>query len=435
MAKIVCDTSNNECMVHRCQNCPGTAELKAFLDEQLDDINEDQEFHFYKWQSTDRTQLITQTVTVEEYKDFVVECIDELTAHSYISKCQTKYLKDLKEKLPENECIILGDFAENYEYIVQDEIQSYHWCNSGCTLHPVVIYFKSQGKLEHKSFCYLSDDRNHDTCFVYKIPKNLTSYIKTNMPNVEKLHYFSDGYGGQYKNYKNFLNLCLHFKDFGLKTEWFFFTTSHGKSPCDGIGGTVKRTAAKASLQGIKIISVEEMHEFCTAKMKDITFVLIQMETMTALRLILNKRFEVAETVPGTRSFHHYIPLSENTIGFKRTSEDKELQSFNLLSGYSQSSMKQVLIRNLKPTDFVACKYDEFWWVGMVEKVDIHNKDIQIKFMHPHGPSKRFSWPSRDDLCWVPVNNVITNISTPTTRSGRIYDISKEEYNRVINSV
>ena len=155
-------------MVHRCKKCPGTTELKAFLDEKL-------YFHFNKWESTVRSQLITQTVTVEEYKDLVIECIDELTAHSYISKCQTKYLKDLKENLPENECIILGDFSENYEYIVQDKIHSYHWCKSGCTLHPVVIYYMFQGKLEHKSFCFMSDDRNHDICFVYEIQKYLTS--------------------------------------------------------------------------------------------------------------------------------------------------------------------------------------------------------------------------------------------------------------------
>ena len=28
-----------------------------------------------------------------------------------------------------------------------------------------------------------------------------------------------------------------------------FFATSHGKGPCDGVGGTVKRLAARASLQ------------------------------------------------------------------------------------------------------------------------------------------------------------------------------------------
>ena len=47
------------------------------------------------------------------------------------------------------------------------------------------------------------------------------------------MHYFSEGCAGQYINCKNFLNLCLHVNDFGVKCEW--------TSPCDGIGGTVKR--------------------------------------------------------------------------------------------------------------------------------------------------------------------------------------------------
>ena len=38
-------------------------------------------------------------------------------------------------------------------------------------------------------------------------------------------------------------------EDFQMTTEWVFFATSHGKSPCDRIDGTVKRTTARASLQ------------------------------------------------------------------------------------------------------------------------------------------------------------------------------------------
>ena len=37
--------------------------------------------------------------------------------------------------------------------------------------------------------------------------------------------------------------------DFELQATWNYFANSHGKLPCDGIGGTVKRIAAKASLQ------------------------------------------------------------------------------------------------------------------------------------------------------------------------------------------
>ena len=65
----------------------------------------------------------------------------------------------------------------------------------------------------------------------------------------KKVFYFSDGCAGQYKNCKNFMNLCHHSVDFGFEAEWHFFATSHGKGPCDGVGGLLKRMATKASLQ------------------------------------------------------------------------------------------------------------------------------------------------------------------------------------------
>ena len=40
-----------------------------------------------------------------------------------------------------------------------------------------------------------------------------------------------------------------HQKDHNFKAEHHFFATSHGKSPCDGIGGTIKWEAANASLR------------------------------------------------------------------------------------------------------------------------------------------------------------------------------------------
>ncbi len=71
----------------------------------------------------------------------------------------------------------------------------------------------------------------------------MQSYYKKN-------YYFSDGCSSaQYKNCKNFLNLTLHEDNFGIPAEWHFFATSYGKIACDSIGGTVKRLAAKTSLQ------------------------------------------------------------------------------------------------------------------------------------------------------------------------------------------
>ncbi len=63
------------------------------------------------------------------------------------------------------------------------------------------------------------------------------------------LIYFTDGCSAQYKNRNNFYNMTLHEHDFGIPAEWHFYATSHGKSACDGLGGTVKRLVTRASLQ------------------------------------------------------------------------------------------------------------------------------------------------------------------------------------------
>ena len=74
--------------------------------------------------------------------------MEKLTAHSFIAKYQSNYLRECKENLEENEVIILRDFAENYSFVVQDEVQGFHWNNLQCTLHPVAVYYKNGDALQ-----------------------------------------------------------------------------------------------------------------------------------------------------------------------------------------------------------------------------------------------------------------------------------------------
>ena len=69
------------------------------------------------------------------------------------------------------------------------------------------------------------------------------------LPSVKSIEYFSDGCAGQYKNYKNLLNLTYHQQDFKISVNWNFFATSHGKSPCDDLGGAIKRKLTNESLK------------------------------------------------------------------------------------------------------------------------------------------------------------------------------------------
>ena len=100
--------------------------------------------------------------------------------------------------------------------------------------------------------------------------------MKINYPNITILFYFSDGCAGQYKNCKNFINLCHHCDDFGLDAEWIFFVTSHGKSSCDGIGEFVERHVAKRSSQrplNNQILDHKAMISICIEEIKDIEFI------------------------------------------------------------------------------------------------------------------------------------------------------------------
>ena len=83
-----------------------------------------------------REKMVTDVTT---FIDRLLESLQELRPHSFISKGQTRYLNQLKEDLNAQSVIFLGDFAENYSFVVQDEIQNFHWNNSMCTLHPVVV--------------------------------------------------------------------------------------------------------------------------------------------------------------------------------------------------------------------------------------------------------------------------------------------------------
>ena len=178
-------------------------------------------------QTTDRATLLSLTADIPLFVKLLVSCFEKLQAHSFTAKFQSQYLNQLKQNVDQPN-IILGDFAENYAFVVQDEIQSYHWNTQQCSLHQLVIYYKDDNDvLKHISYCFISDNITHDVTYVYKIFQLIIPILKTKFPNLSKLHLFTDGCSGQYESCKSFYNLCQLESEFALKIEWNFFATSH----------------------------------------------------------------------------------------------------------------------------------------------------------------------------------------------------------------
>ena len=70
-------------------------------------------------------------------------------------------------------------------------------------------------------------------------------------------------------------------------------------------------------------------------------------------------------------------------------------------------------IHDLKIGDYVACTYEFEWYASIILDISIDNDDVYVKFMYPKGPSMHFKWPSKEDECWIALNNVLKVLKPP----------------------
>ena len=155
---------------------------------------------------------------------------------------------------------------------------------------------------------------------------------------------------------------------------------------CDGVGGFVKGYITKRSLQRRlhdKILSYQSVLDLCVREIPSITFFSVSQEEMVNVHADLEDCFAKSKTETGTRSSHHFVPISCNKIAHKLTSEDREFLQFD----FDKSLTKEIDINNTKVFSYVSCIYNIFWWVGMTE-VNVHEGDLKIEFLYPHGPKK-----------------------------------------------
>lgn len=179
--------------------------------------------------------------------------------------------------------VVSLDFAENYSFVIQESSQSSYFKNKEATVHPIVIHYKEDGQVKHKSFAVISDHMQHSTAAVHTFQGEVVRIIKEDLKlNVQKIFYFSDGCSGQYTNKFNVANIWCHKRDFNIEAEWHFHATSHGKSECDGIGGFVKHQPMLYSLRvreaGKQILTAPALYEFVADTSKNVVAVYVSSE-------------------------------------------------------------------------------------------------------------------------------------------------------------
>ena len=184
---------------------------------------------------------------------------------------------------------------------------------------------------------------------------------------LQPIHYFRDGCA------THFLNLCHQKEDFLIDCIWNFFATSHCKSPCDR---TVKQITAGAALQRAvkdQIFTTKEMFAFCSNKIQGIKNVFIISNEIEMACNCLKQRYSAAKTIPSSREFHQFIPVSLVTVRTTRVSEDEEFcLEFNL------TNELQMRFDNLRISQFILCKYNNLHCLGMVCGTNVENRGVRV---------------------------------------------------------
>ncbi|KAK3919273.1 ARL14 effector protein [Frankliniella fusca] len=424
MASVLCDPPTSDCYINACcPKCPGLQPLQEKMLAYLD-ANFIETLTFDQWTSTDRCNLETLSMKSDDFVETYINKLKILLPHHHIAKEQAAYLKKAKEELKQGEVLVICDFAENYTCLIQDSIQSYYWKQDQVTLHPFCAYYRDEdNELKQVSYTIVSEYMKHSITAVHTFQKKFVEFLRPIAPDLKLIKYFSDGAAQQYKNRFNVIKLDYHEKDFGVLGEWHFFATSHGKGPCDGQAGALKREACKASLQMKKIRNPREFYKWAKARQdtQDGTKVcFVTSQEVLESEAELEPRFARALKISDIRSCHAVIPKVSSEV------ETKILSSAT--SGTLapvELKRKEPLSDDLTPGQCVTVVCGAGWTPALISSVNHTSKKISAVFLKKtrQVPDKFTVPPQNSELKQFHFKEVLTILNSQPEEG--LYHISK----------
>ena len=290
---------------------------EAEIDDLLDGLQAEQ-VQFEEWSrvkvdNRQKTKIIRVSKKREEFITCFKQRIGEFRQHVARVKQQFQALSECKKTLPAGECIVQMDFAENYVCVPLEEVQSGYWSQDGVTLHPIVVYYRdNNNELAHQSMVVVSDEKGHNSTTVVAILRKVIPRLQELVPQLSRVHYWTDSPTSQYRNKTMFSVVGEHAEIFeGIHAQWNYFEAGHGKGPCDGIGGTVKRMADNAVKRKIVIQDAHDFFAWATQEQGStktkIEYIFLTKEECVAGGLLIAEKWSTVKTFPGTLQVGKYM--------------------------------------------------------------------------------------------------------------------------------
>lgn len=447
---------NEECLDRTCHRC---AKNQPPIKE---DVDLDKRVSWWKWENDNIdvavrrdntgpskvTRVTKKSVVYGTLQDLVDDFINDLTErgarHTITYQHQARVLRDLKSKLRPNDMLVHIDFSENYACKYSTEVQSMHFGASReqVTIHDGVIYIGSDYV---KSFCSLSNSPRHDPVAVWSHLMPVLSWVLSEHPNVDSVHFMSDGPVTQYRcktNFYLFSKLLVEEFPRVKNATWNFTGAAHGKGASDGVGAAIKRRADTIVANGRDIPNAATMFK-----------ILLEQESKVQLFYIPARDIEEADddvplkiqTLQGTMKFHQIrlesrSKLKHRNLGcfckypyycdcyewkdhtFETTKQPEavddniSVQETPFTDDNNNLQQLTVTLSTELVGTYCLVLYDDEPYVGHVMEYNEKDDDITVKAMVRRG-GNLFNWPVADDIARYPQSSVITTVTEPKKKN------------------
>jgi hypothetical protein len=330
---MVCDTKNYDCMTNQCDSCKNVLEkIKDLIVIVLRG-----EICFKQWDLVNKKyQLKEIKLQPKSFLKKIAEQFIEFKKHSFLARVQSqKLLKDISTFDPSVVKIIF-DFSENFTIKPLNEIQAAFYTRSQVTLYTAVAYIpiEHEDAQEIRTACFgiVSDSMQHNKYSVFTFNSKLFGCILSNYTGIEKMELYSDGAPSQYKNSFSLSTLPLLEKNHACKFAWNFAASSHGKSPADGVGGSIKSMVERRMLsQDIFLQTAKDFADLATTVCEKFNILYIPQTEINDHKKMLDNYWMGLKAIENSRSFHRFEAVNTKFLKCSVTSlnhAEREIKIF-----------------------------------------------------------------------------------------------------------
>jgi hypothetical protein len=185
-----------------------------------------------------RIREVYKNTSVSEFLEYLKPNLTKFVTYNFVARWQDSQYHITMADLPEDAILSHIDFAENYSFEIQNEIQSMHWFSHQVTILVHLTYRlnlvpdpKVRGsKWIKESHFYISDDKEHDTLFIQHCLLLHWNWLCEKGFKPRQHWVFSDGCSAQFKG-----SLAMYFVarypglTDGCSMRWEYFGSGHSK--------------------------------------------------------------------------------------------------------------------------------------------------------------------------------------------------------------